>query len=134
MATLLTASQKPSNLKSEGSQPAILSPEGKKRYFVVHGGLFSKDGVTLDDVKNIQRYGKQPGQEGLMCEVGLWKQRDRFGYLTLVWSQLLWTDPQDAPGRGPSKRVSSTEHGSFELLLISDMSPLRVSVSVSVPT
>ncbi|KAJ9127344.1 hypothetical protein QFC24_000751 [Naganishia onofrii] len=85
MATLLSASQPPSNLKSEGSKPAILSPEGKKRYFVVHGGLFSKDGVTLDDVKNIQRYGKQPGQEGLMCE-------------------LLWTDPQDAPGRGPSKR------------------------------
>ncbi|KAJ9114247.1 hypothetical protein QFC22_005699 [Naganishia vaughanmartiniae] len=85
MATLLSASQSPSDLKSEGSKPAILSPEGKKRYFVVHGGLFSKDGVTLDDVKNIQRYGKQPGQEGLMCE-------------------LLWTDPQDAPGRGPSKR------------------------------
>ncbi|KAJ9092429.1 hypothetical protein QFC21_006811 [Naganishia friedmannii] len=85
MATLLTASQSPSNLKSEGSKPAILSSEGKKRYFVVHGGLFSKDGVTLDDVKNIERYGKQPGQEGLMCE-------------------LLWTDPQDAPGRGPSKR------------------------------
>jgi len=28
---------------------------------------------------------KQPGQEGLMCE-------------------MLWCDPQDAPGRGPSKR------------------------------
>ena len=85
MATLLSASQTPSSTKSEGSQPAILSPQGKKRYFVVHGGLFSKDGVTLDDVKKIDRYGKQPGQEGLMCE-------------------LLWTDPQDAPGRGPSKR------------------------------
>ena len=85
MATLLSASQPPSSTKSEGSQPAILSPEGKKRYFIVHGGLFSKDGVTLDDVKKIDRYGKQPGQEGLMCE-------------------LLWTDPQDAPGRGPSKR------------------------------
>lgn len=71
MATLLSASQPPSNLKSEGSKPAILSPEGKKRYFVVHGGLFSKDGVTLDDVRKIQRYGKQPGQEGLMCEVSI---------------------------------------------------------------
>lgn len=70
MATLLSASQTPSNFQSEGSKPAILSPEGKKRYFVVHGGLFSKDGVTLDDVRKIQRYGKQPGQEGLMCEVG----------------------------------------------------------------
>ena len=45
----------------------IVGPDGKKRYFVVHGGLFSKDGVTLDDIKKIERIGKQPGQEGLMC-------------------------------------------------------------------
>ncbi|KAG8742720.1 hypothetical protein FRC10_000994 [Ceratobasidium sp. 414] len=70
---------------STGKETAILSPEGRKRFFIVHGGLFSKDGVTLDDVKNIQRLGRQPGSEGLMCE-------------------LLWTDPQEAPGRGPSKR------------------------------
>jgi len=38
-----------------------------KRYFVVHGGLFSKDGVTLDDIRKIERIGQQPGQEGLMC-------------------------------------------------------------------
>jgi serine/threonine-protein phosphatase 5 len=50
------------------------------------GGLFSKDGVTLDDIRKIPRMSlKQPGQEGLMCE-------------------MLWTDPQDADGRGPSKR------------------------------
>ncbi|KAI9633091.1 uncharacterized protein MKK02DRAFT_19587 [Dioszegia hungarica] len=86
LATLVTASQPPSNPKSEGSQPAILSPEGKKRYFVVHGGPpVSKDGVTLDEVRDIKRFGAQPGQEGLMCE-------------------LLWTDPQEQPGRGPSKR------------------------------
>jgi len=35
---------------------------------VVHGGLFSKDGVTLDDIKKIERIGQQPGQEGLMCK------------------------------------------------------------------
>lgn len=63
----------------------ILSPEGFKRYFVVHGGLFSKDEVTLDDIRKIERVGRQPGTEGLMCE-------------------LLWTDPQVLPGRGPSKR------------------------------
>ncbi|KAG8720646.1 hypothetical protein FRC09_009214 [Ceratobasidium sp. 395] len=68
-----------------GKATAILSPEGRKRFFIVHGGLFSKDNVTLDDIKKIQRLGKQPGNEGLMCE-------------------LLWTDPQEAPGRGPSKR------------------------------
>ncbi|KAH7874600.1 phosphoprotein phosphatase [Lentinula edodes] len=63
----------------------ILSPEGRRRFFVVHGGLFSKDEVTLDDIRKIPRVGRQPGQQGLMCE-------------------LLWTDPQEALGRGPSKR------------------------------
>ncbi|KDQ48944.1 hypothetical protein JAAARDRAFT_74815 [Jaapia argillacea MUCL 33604] len=53
--------------------------KGLKRYFVVHGGLFSKDGVTLEDVRKIKRVGQQPGQEGLMY-------------------------PQEMPGRGPSKR------------------------------
>lgn len=81
LATLICATKPPSGFVGN----AILSPEGKKRYFVVHGGLFSKDGVTLDDIRKIERIGRQPGQEGLMCE-------------------LLWTDPQDTPGRGPSKR------------------------------
>jgi len=30
---------------------------------VVHGGLFSRDDVTLDDLRAINRY-KQPGNEG----------------------------------------------------------------------
>ncbi|OCH95131.1 protein phosphatase 5 [Obba rivulosa] len=81
LATMVCATKPPSGPVGK----AILSPEGTKRYFVVHGGLFSKDGVTLDDIRKIHRIGKQPGQEGLMCE-------------------LLWTDPQDMPGRGPSKR------------------------------
>ncbi|KZT71003.1 Metallo-dependent phosphatase, partial [Daedalea quercina L-15889] len=81
LATLICASKPPANPSSD----AILSPEGRKRYFIVHGGLFSKDGVTLDEIRKIDRIGRQPGQEGLMCE-------------------LLWTDPQDMPGRGPSKR------------------------------
>ncbi|RSH87663.1 uncharacterized protein EHS24_000177 [Apiotrichum porosum] len=86
LATLLSAGEAPSSLKSEGSKPAILGPDGKKRYFVVHGGPpVSKDGVTLDEIAKIDRYGRQPGQEGLMCE-------------------LLWTDPQEQIGRGPSKR------------------------------
>ncbi|KAG6828209.1 hypothetical protein H0H92_008782 [Tricholoma furcatifolium] len=82
LATLVSATKPPSLNAKTG---AILSPEGLKRYFVVHGGLFSKDGVTLDEISKIERIGRQPGQEGLMCE-------------------LLWTDPQEAPGRGPSKR------------------------------
>jgi len=81
LATLICPSQPPRIRKAND----ILSAEGKRQFFVVHGGLFSKDEVTLDDIRKIPRVGKQPGQQGLMCE-------------------LLWTDPQEAPGRGPSKR------------------------------
>jgi hypothetical protein len=44
-----------------------MSPDGFKRYFVTHGGLFSKDGITLDEIRKIDRIGRQPGTEGLMC-------------------------------------------------------------------
>ncbi|KAL8136743.1 hypothetical protein V2J09_002744 [Rumex salicifolius] len=54
------------------------------KVFVVHGGLFSTDGVKLSDIKAIDRF-CEPPEEGLMCE-------------------LLWSDPQPTPGRGPSKR------------------------------
>lgn len=55
-------------------------------YFVVHGGLFSKRGVTLDDLRKIDRFAsKQPGNEGLVME-------------------MLWSDPQTAKGLSPSKR------------------------------
>ncbi|KAL6865201.1 hypothetical protein ACP4OV_016352 [Aristida adscensionis] len=55
-----------------------------KKVFVVHGGLFSVDGVKLSDIRSIDRF-CEPPEEGLMCE-------------------LLWSDPQPQPGRGPSKR------------------------------
>ncbi|KAK7053477.1 Palmitoyl-protein thioesterase 1 [Paramarasmius palmivorus] len=90
LSTLITASQPP--LPKSLTPNTILSPTGTKRYFVVHGGLFSKDDVTLDDIRNINRIGKQPGQSGLMCE-------------------LLWTDPQSMPGRGPSKRGVGIAYG-----------------------
>ncbi|KAK4788901.1 hypothetical protein SAY86_020220 [Trapa natans] len=54
------------------------------KVFVVHGGLFSVDGVKLSDISSIDRF-CEPPEEGLMCE-------------------LLWSDPQPSPGRGPSKR------------------------------
>lgn len=66
LATLVCATEPPSSPKG-----AILSPEGKKRFFVVHGGLFSKDGVTLDEIRKIERIGRQPGTEGLMCTCDL---------------------------------------------------------------
>lgn len=57
-----------------------------KKYLTLHGGLFSDDKVTLDDIRKLNRHGqRQPGQAGLMME-------------------MLWTDPQKTPGRGPSKR------------------------------
>ena len=52
--------------------------------FVTHGGLFSEDDVTLEQIEKIQRV-QQPPETGLMCEI-------------------LWSDPQRAKGRGPSKR------------------------------
>lgn len=66
LATLINATQPP---VAKGRPNPILSPQGHKRYFVVHGGLFSKDQVTLEDIRKIDRIGRQPGQEGLMCQL-----------------------------------------------------------------
>lgn len=63
LATLVNATKPP---QQKGD--AILSPQGLKRFFVVHGGLFSKDDVTLDDIRKIDRIGRQPGQEGILCK------------------------------------------------------------------
>jgi len=55
-----------------------------KKVFVVHGGLFSKDDVKLDDIRKVNR-NQEPPDEGLMTE-------------------MLWSDPQPGVGRIPSKR------------------------------
>lgn len=63
------------------------------KYLVLHGGLFSDDKVTLDDIRKVDRHvQRQPGQAGLMME-------------------MLWTDPQEEPGRGPSKRGVGMQFG-----------------------
>ncbi|KAJ5099804.1 Serine/threonine-protein phosphatase [Penicillium argentinense] len=63
------------------------------KYLVLHGGLFSDDKITLDDIRKLNRHNqRQPGQQGLMME-------------------MLWTDPQTAPGRGPSKRGVGLQFG-----------------------
>ncbi|KAI0381854.1 Metallo-dependent phosphatase-like protein [Hypomontagnella monticulosa] len=63
------------------------------KYLVLHGGLFSDDNVTLDDIRKVDRHAqRQPGQSGLMME-------------------MLWTDPQKAPGRGPNKRGVGIQFG-----------------------
>lgn len=64
-----------------------------QKYLVLHGGLFSDDNITLDDIRKLDRHNqRQPGQAGLMME-------------------MLWTDPQDDPGRGPSKRGVGLQFG-----------------------
>ncbi len=65
LATLVSPTKPP--IAKDG---AILSPDGLKRFFVVHGGLFSKDEVILEDIRKLPRVGRQPGQEGLMCMFG----------------------------------------------------------------
>ncbi|OAL22390.1 hypothetical protein AYO20_11176 [Fonsecaea nubica] len=64
-----------------------------KKYLTLHGGLFSDDKVTLDDIRKLDRHvQRQPGQSGLMME-------------------MLWTDPQPQNGRGPSKRGVGLQFG-----------------------
>ena len=64
-----------------------------KKYLTLHGGLFSDDKTSLDDIRKLDRFSqKQPGQQGLMME-------------------MLWTDPQTEPGRGPSKRGVGLQFG-----------------------
>ena len=55
-----------------------------KKVFIVHGGLFAKDGVKLEDVNKENRR-REPPDEGIMCEC-------------------LWSDPSEINGRHPSKR------------------------------
>ena len=63
------------------------------RVLVMHGGLFSSDEVTIEDLKNVER-NRQPPEEGIMCE-------------------LLWSDPQPQPGRSPSKRGVGCQFGNI---------------------
>lgn len=61
------------------------------KIFVIHGGLFAKDGVKLEDVQKVNRV-REPPDEGIMCEC-------------------LWSDPCDQDGRHPSKRGVGVQFG-----------------------
>ena len=90
--------------------------------FVTHGGLFSEDGVTLEQIEKISRV-QQPPETGLMCEI-LWSAHISpctaseppapAPSLIPVLSALcaaLRSDPQKARGRGPSKRGVGVSFG-----------------------
>ena len=62
-----------------------------RKVFVVHGGLFTSDNVTIDDLQKIER-NREPPDEGEMCE-------------------MLWSDPQPANGRSMSKRGVGIQFG-----------------------
>jgi serine/threonine-protein phosphatase 5 len=62
-----------------------------KKVFVVHGGLFSKDNVSLADIAAIDR-DREPPEEGLMAE-------------------MMWADPIAVRGRHPSKRGMGLSFG-----------------------
>jgi serine/threonine-protein phosphatase 5 len=55
-----------------------------ERVLVLHGGLFSRDDVSLGEIRMLDRH-REPPEAGLLCEA-------------------LWSDPQPANGRSPSKR------------------------------
>jgi len=59
---------------------------------VVHGGIFGEDGVTLADIEKTDRFRESPDTGGIM-------------------SDILWSDPQPFPGRGPSKRGVGKQFG-----------------------
>eukprot|EP00775_Hariotina_reticulata_P007234 gene7234-7447_t len=61
------------------------------KVLVLHGGLFSKDGVKLDDLRKVER-NREPPDEGLMCEC-------------------LWSDPAPQTGRQASKRGVGLQFG-----------------------
>ncbi|GFE55259.1 serine threonine phosphatase [Babesia ovis] len=62
-----------------------------KKVLVVHGGLFGNDGVTIDQMKKVDRV-REPPDEGIMTD-------------------MLWSDPKPTSGRNPSKRGVACEFG-----------------------
>ncbi|CAK8676635.1 serine/threonine-protein phosphatase 5-like [Clavelina lepadiformis] len=61
------------------------------KVLIMHGGLCEEDGITLNDLRSIDR-NRQPPESGTMCD-------------------LLWSDPQMQQGRGRSKRGVSCQFG-----------------------
>ena len=77
----------------------------EKRILVIHGGLFSRDDVTMDELRQINRF-QQPSNTGLMCE-------------------LLWSDPQHEMGRALSKRGVGIQFGPDVTKAFCDLNNLK---------
>jgi diadenosine tetraphosphatase ApaH/serine/threonine PP2A family protein phosphatase len=67
----------------------------KGKVLVLHGGLFSSDDVTLDDIRKVDRF-REPPDSGIMCES-------------------LWSDPKPDAGRAPSKRGCGIQFGATSI-------------------
>ena len=66
LSTLVTAAKPPRSDAAPNPKNPTLH-HGVKRFMVVHGGLFSREDVMLDEIRKIPRLTqKQPGHEGLM--------------------------------------------------------------------
>ena len=85
---------------------------------VMHGGLPMKDGVFLDDIRKLTR-SCEPGEQGKLAFVYFTICAHNVGnqiiyqmyFVTGTLTDLLWADPQDESGRGPSKRGTSMQFG-----------------------
>jgi len=62
-----------------------------RKVLVLHGGLFAKDGVKLEDIQKENRRREIP-DSGIMCDA-------------------LWSDPCETDGRQPSKRGVGIQFG-----------------------
>lgn len=91
LATTITATQAPipgDDLPYSAplaQRSPVLTEDGFKRYFVVHGGLPEEENVTLDMIQAIDRFSIGQPSGGIAHD-------------------LLWADPQAANGRAASKR------------------------------
>ena len=77
-------SQRIFDMFSQSFESLPLATLINKDYLVMHGGLPSDKTSTLEDINKLDRF-SQPPREGLYME-------------------LLWSDPQQADGLGPSQR------------------------------
>lgn len=69
----------------------------QQKIFVVHGGLFSRDNVTLAHLKKISRKREPPLHQE--------------GFEDKIFEDMLWSDPRSIETRQPSERGAGVEFG-----------------------